>query len=303
MRKPTGCGVDPHGLSLSTTRPFVLMPASVAYFIHLNQQTTGPFSEDEVRAKFHAGEIKEDTLVAKEGSAQWTPLSKTILSESKIQLETDSAAATSGNLQFDRAEFAQPKSGAVTCSVCQQAVRDSYFHINGLVACATCKDRIETSGAGRITMKGFGKSALFGVGAAIAGAVIWYAVSELTHTQWGLIGIVIGLMVGVAVRKGSRGWGGWQYQTLAMALTYFAIAATYVPWLLKGNRAEGHEDSLPFMMYLFAYACVVPFLLGFRYFMGWIIIGIALYQAWKINRRVPLKITGPYKIAPTPSAT
>ena len=40
------------------------MPAAVAYFIHLNQQTTGPFSEDEVRAKFLAGEIKEDTLVA-----------------------------------------------------------------------------------------------------------------------------------------------------------------------------------------------------------------------------------------------
>ena len=274
------------------------MPAAVAYFIHLNQQTTGPFSEDEVRAKFLAGEIKEDTLVAKEGSAQWTLLSETTLSEPKI----DTTAAAASDLQFDRAEFAQPKSGAVTCSVCKQAVHDSYFHINGLVACGACKERIESSGAGRVTMIGFGKSLLFGLGAAIAGAVIWYAVSELTHVQWGLIGIVIGLMVGVAVRKGSRGWGGWQYQTLAMVLTYFAIVATYVPWLLKGMRTEGHEVSLPLLAFVFAYACAVPFLMGAKNFMGWIIIGIALYEAWKINKRVPLEITGPYKIAPTLTA-
>ena len=281
------------------------MPASVAYFIHLNQQTTGPFSEDEVRAKFRSGEIKEDTLVAKEGSAHWTPLSETTLSEPKVQLKTgtaESTTATSSDLQFDRAEFAQPKSGAVTCSVCKQAVHDAYFHINGLVACTACKERIETSGAGRVTMIGFGKSLLFGVGAAIAGAAIWYAVREVTGFEVGLIGIAVGLMVGVAVRKGSRGWGGWQYQTLAMVLTYLAIVATYVPLLLKGMGAQEHAVTLPFVIYVFVLACAVPFLAGAQNFMGWIIIGIALYQAWKINHRVPLEITGPYKIAPTSSA-
>lgn len=313
------------------------MRATVAYFIHLNQQTTGPFSEDEVRAKFHAGEITEDTLVAKEGSTQWTPLSETTLSEPKIQLKTeaaDSAAAASSDLQFDRAEFAQPKSGAVTCLVCKQAVHDSYFHINGLVACAACKERIETSGAGRVTMIGFGKSVLFGVGAAIAGAAIWYAVREVTGFEVGLIGIAVGLMVGVAVRKGSRGWGGWQYQTLAVVLTYFSIVSTYVPPLYTAMKSHLHTNSQPAIkstepaqpnptpsndsgdqtgshhivgvillsVIVFAIACAVPFLAGAQNFMGWIIIGIALYQAWKINRRVPLEITGPYKIAPTPSA-
>jgi hypothetical protein len=281
------------------------MPASVAYFIHLNEQTTGPFSEDEVRAKFRAGEIKEDTLVAKEGSAHWTPLSETTLSEPKVQLKTgttESITATSGDLQFDRAEFAQPKSGAVTCSVCKQAVHDAYFHINGLVACAACKGRIETSGAGRVTMIGFGKSLLFGAGAAIAGAVIWYAVRQVTGFEVGLIGIAVGLMVGVAVRKGSRGWGGWPYQTLAMVLTYFAIVSTYVPLLLKGIGGQEHVVTLPLVIYVFVFACAVPFLAGAQNFMGWIIIGIALYEAWKINRRVPLEITGPYKIAPASSA-
>ncbi len=280
------------------------MPASVAYFIHLNQQTTGPFSEDEVRAKFRAGEIKEDTLVAKAGSAHWTPLSETTLSESKNQLKpgaTESTTATSSDLQFDRAEFAQPKSGAVTCSVCKQAVHDAYFHINGLVACAACKEKIETSGAGRVTMTGFGKSLLFGVGAAIAGSVVWYAVTKITGLEIGLIAIAVGLLVGMAVRKGSRGWGGWQYQTLAMVLTYLAIVATYVPLLLKGMGAQEHAITLPLVIYVIVFACAVPFLAGAQNFLGWIIIGIALYEAWKINRRVPLEITGPYKIAPTSS--
>ena len=281
------------------------MPASVAYFIHLNEQTTGPFSEDEVRAKLHAGEIKEDTLVAKGGSAHWTPLSETTLSESKVQLRTgtvESTTVTSSDLQFDRAEFAQPRLGAVTCSVCKQAVHDAYFHINGLVACAACKERIESSGAGRVTMIGFGKSLLFGVGAAIAGAVVWYAVTKITGLEIGLIAIAVGFLVGIAVRKGSRGWGGWQYQTLAVVLTYFAIVATYVPPLLKGMGAQEHAVTLPLLIYVFVFACAVPFLAGAQNFLGWIIIGIALYQAWRINHRVPLEITGPYKIAPASNA-
>ena len=88
-----------------------------------------------------------------------------------------------------------------------------------------------------------------------------------------------------------------------MALTYFAIAVTYVPPLLQATRAHGHDISPIFMIYVFVIACTLPFLAGARNILGLIIIGIALFQAWKINRRVPLEITGPYKIAPTPGVT
>ena len=61
---------------------------------------------------------------------------------------------------------------------------------------------------------------------------------------------------------------------------------------------------------LFFIACLAPFLAGIENFMGWIIIGIALYEAWKINRRVPLIVNGPIPIsgpsaaaAVTPPAT
>jgi hypothetical protein len=323
----------------------------VGYYIHLNDQTTGPFPEDDVRAKLRAGEIKEETLIAKEGDSGWTPLSQTELAQSKIRLKTEArgsvdpavtpAPASSSSLQFDQAEFVEPKSATITCSICKKPIQTSYYHINRLVACGPCKERIEASGVGRASMAGFGKSVLFGTGAAIAGAVIWYAVRELTGLDLGLIGIAVGLMVGVAVRKGSRGWGGWQYQTLAIVLTYLSIASTYVPPLLKamqshrqrsaeqatsetpstsGDQAENSDDPQPqhksalaglpkplrvvaSFGFLLAIACAIPFLAGAQNILGLVIIGIALFQAWKINRRVPLEITGPYKIAPTPGAT
>jgi len=41
----------------------------VGYYVHLNKQNSGPFSEEEIGEKYRAGEIKADTLVAKEGDA------------------------------------------------------------------------------------------------------------------------------------------------------------------------------------------------------------------------------------------
>ena len=48
---------------------------------------------------------------------------------------------------------------------------------------------------------------------------------------------------------------------------------------------------------LFAFACAAPFLAGAQNFMGWIIIAIGLYQAWKMNRRVRLEVSGPFSVS------
>jgi hypothetical protein len=45
----------------------------------------------------------------------------------------------------------------------------------------------------------------------------------------------------------------------------------------------------------------LPFLGGFANILGLVIIGIGVYEAWKINRRVPLVIAGPFP-APASSA-
>jgi hypothetical protein len=78
------------------------------------------------------------------------------------------------------------------------------------------------------------RAAAFGLGAAIAGAILYYAVIAITGWEIGLVAIVIGFMVGYAVRRGTRGVGGRRYQMLAVGLTYFAVGLAYAPLAFKG---------------------------------------------------------------------
>ena len=68
--------------------------------------------------------------------------------------------------------------------------------------CARCRDAVEAAAetprdAGALITAG-----LFGVGAAVAGAVLYYAVMAIAHLEIGIVAILIGYMVGYAVRKG-----------------------------------------------------------------------------------------------------
>jgi hypothetical protein len=237
-------------------------------------------------------------------------------------------------LQFDQAEFREHP-GTTVCAVCGTGILGSYFQVNGRVVCEACRYRVEASlnegsGAGR-----FVRALGAGTAAAIAGAVLYYAIGALTGYEFGLIAIVVGFAVGAAVRWGSRGRGGWRYQTLAMGLTYLSITGTYIPPIISavlerdraghttaqeaavtpaaaddpattseeapGARRLGAAGLLLAIVLLFALACAAPFLAGAQNLMGLIIIGIGLYEAWKINKRVPLTITGPHALARPPA--
>jgi hypothetical protein len=249
-------------------------------------------------------------------------------------------------LQFDKAEFAAPQPGRV-CGVCRRPVADEYFEAAGAVLCRGCADQLGDKKGGRAA---FLRALLFGGGAALIGTIIWFAIIKLFNMELGLIAIGVGLLVGMAVRRGSGGRGGWKYQTLAIALTYVSITTSYVPLVLKGlaEAAERGKAGQPddgagkapgeaagatqtaaaapasagappvnkgavsaggialFFAFLFGIAFAAPFLSGTQNIMGIIIIGIALYEAWKLNRRLP--ITGPFQLGgpvapPTPPVT
>jgi hypothetical protein len=55
------------------------------------------------------------------------------------------------------------------------------------------------------------------------------------------------------------------------------------------------------VLILLAIACVAPFLAGAQNIMGIVIIGIGLYEAWKLNKRADLTITGPHALASAPA--
>jgi hypothetical protein len=233
------------------------------------------------------------------------------------------------DLQFDRAEFAAA-SEAAACGMCGAAIHDAYYQVNEQVACEKCRWRVETEREGGSAAGRFVKAALFGVVAGALGAGLYFGVRALTGYEFGLIAVVVGLMVGGAVRAGSAKRGGVPYQILAMFLTYASIVSTYVPWIMDGLRAAdtGQAEPAPapaaavadakpgapppsgvaalpapiLVAIGFVLAFAAPFLMGIENIIGIVIIGIGLYEAWKINKKAALSISGPFRIADAKAA-
>ena len=239
-------------------------------------------------------------------------------------------------VQFDRAEY-ETAPGQAACAECSQPLAGYYYDVNGQTVCERCRYAIESkfasgSGAGRL-LRAIGA----GVVAAALGSALYYAIAALTGYEFGLIAIVVGFAVGTAVRWGSNGRGGWLYQTLAIALTYLAIVSTYIPPIIEElskvpeaeaaaapdqpvaepsavaqtaeTTADAQGEALPrppfavLLAIVFVIAIAAPFLAGFENIIGLVIIGIGIYEAWKLNRRTELTISGPHTLASQGAAT
>jgi hypothetical protein len=150
------------------------------------------------------------------------------------------------NLQFDRAiaPDAGAPAGDAVCTKCNAAIRMYYYKVDGETVCSTCKASIERangSGSGA-PAAGFLKAGVFGLGAAVAGAIIYYSVMEYLELEIGYVAILIGFMVGYAIRSAVHGRGARKFQLLAAGLTYFSIAMAYAPFAFRGmNEASDTE--------------------------------------------------------------
>lgn len=235
-----------------------------------------------------------------------------------------------GDLQFDRVETEGAKAPG-TCAECGQPIRDVYYEVNGRVLCDRCRRKMQAKWSAGSSAGRFGKAVVFGLVAAAAGSALYYAVLALTGYEFGLIAIVVGLAVGVAVNKGSNGRGGWKYQALAMVLTYTSIVSSYVPLIIREAQTQRVSDSLyvdsaasPLVLdsapavaasdsgsgdsahasnaalaVLMGIGVIyaIPFLAGFQNIIGIVIIAIGLYEAWKLNKRAERNVAGPFKVA------
>jgi hypothetical protein len=255
------------------------------------------------------------------------------------------ATTPDDDLQFDRAEYATAApaaaaTAAVTCRACGQEVRDAYYAFGSATFCRTCSEALRARLVGGSGLTRFLAAAAFGLLAAVAGFGLYYGVAKVTGFEIGLISILVGLMVGAAVRRGAEGRGGWPYQTLAIFLTYTAIAASYgamvIPEFVAKVRegraakagavvakadpagakakpaaaeAEGNGDEkkpVSFLRFVASVAILGVLVLAFMYAlpvlgavhspMGFVIIGIALWEAWKLNKRTTMEVTGPYQV-------
>lgn len=201
-------------------------------------------------------------------------------------------------LQFDQIELPAAATKIVQqCAACRQAVGDTYYETNGAVLCASCAQRFKGSNAGAAALP---TAVVYGALTALAGTLVWYFVMKISGGMtFGILAIALGYLVGRAVRIGSGGRGGGAYQALAMLLTYASVCASDALFILRRFDDAGTAKILE----IFRAALIAPFTSGLSDIMGLIILGIALYEAWKLNR--PLTITGPFRVAPVapPAAT
>ena len=253
---------------------------------------------------------------------------------------TQSTAESTDSLQFDRAEFSQ--NAAFPCAFCKTPIAGDYFQVNGQTSCPNCREQLNAAMAGGSKTVRALRALAAGTAAGVVGFFIYWGVRALTGYEVGLISILVGIIVGGAVRWGAQIRGGFFYQLMAVVLTYLSIASSYTPDVLTGMRqAEAKQDApavpanfattpldpnapsatpavatppattpveqandpLPLFIALpiaFIFSLAVPFMSGASNIIGLLIIGFGVWQAWSMNKRVPVEVSGPFNTGSAP---
>jgi hypothetical protein len=219
--------------------------------------------------------------------------------------------------------------------MCQRGISTEYFDVNGQSVCASCRTQLAALAETPRSWGVFAVAGLFGLVAAIAGAILYYAVIAITNFEIGIVAIAIGYMVGWSIRKGAGGRGGRRFQVAALVLTYWAVGLAYTPLTFQQIAEEDKKEqtaatatepaaepasspsesgiagesavSIPLALgILFGFSLALPVLAVISSLPGGLISGaiiaFGMMQAWKMTGVPPLQISGPYQIAAAPPA-
>jgi hypothetical protein len=145
------------------------------------------------------------------------------------------------------------------------------------------------------------RAILFGLGGAIAGAIIDALFIGITHINLGYIALLIAYLVARAMTLGSNGQGGRAYQITALILTYLSVAAAHsglLWWDLKRSEHLSVPLNLHNLTLLAKYGIESPFL-RFQDSAGSAILGlfilfIGLRAAWRMTSGVPGAVRHPF---------
>jgi len=231
---------------------------------------------------------------------------------------------SSEELNFERAQYDQPGQGAAACHQCRGPLGHQYYSLNGHGVCDACLAKARLG-----QQSSFPKALGLGALAGAAGAAVYYGITELTGYNLALITIVVGIMVGIAVRRGAGGSRSMVYRVMAIGLTYVAMCATYVPMIAAGITSGAQTDaeveageavaqtgSAPSVTTTAApaeprsrslvlavasvMALAVPFfLISETEVLALLIFGFGLWEAWRLSAPRPFVVEGPFASSPT----
>jgi hypothetical protein len=156
-----------------------------------------------------------------------------------VRLRFDQSPVRFGNYIFESLQPAEVTKES--CAFCNTPLR-TYFRVGSQQACPDCTETFKHDM--RANLARYYRRALgAGIAAAIAGGVIHAALSSFAHASFG--SILIGALVGMALRIASKESAGTGYRVTAVVLT--AIAGS-LPWwrrVLPVGPAPGNEIVMP----------------------------------------------------------
>jgi hypothetical protein len=124
-----------------------------------------------------------------------------------------------------------------TCLRCQKTIAGPFAMVDGAPYCTECYPDVLSPEPPPVSDVGrFLRATVQGTAAAIPGVTVYYAVLRMGF-QASLVSILVGFLVGTAVRNGSQHHGGWHYQALAILLTYSAIVASFAAMIIPEAMA------------------------------------------------------------------
>lgn len=194
-------------------------------------------------------------------------------------------------MQFDRVEPLRPAAPPV-CGSCSRILSGTYYTAQGRSLCAACGAAMKRAAEAPFDPARFLKASVFGVAAVAVGG----GVNAFLASRWdlyvGWLSILAAVLVGFAVRLGSGNRGGRPYQILAVALAYLAMAAMFLPIV---QMREGSPSLVRLLSPLWV-LLIAPFLNGVQGLLLWLILGVSLLQAWRLNRASVVHLQGPFAL-------
>ncbi|MDI1445588.1 hypothetical protein [Polyangium sp. 6x1] len=226
--------------------------------------------------------------------------------------EAPVAPEAPAQLDFERAEFAEPAAAHVQCSVCQSAITTAYYQLLDKILCGSCRDGVQRSVNDARGGTAFGKAFLQAGAVAVGLGLVYALFVHLTQIQLALATIGIGVLVGRTVQRVTRGFGSTRHQVLAVVLTYIASAMGYLPVIVAAMKQDDGEPgagallSVLRFVFISALTLAAPILdvtSGLSGVLGALIIFFGLRTAWQSSRGVggPVAISGPYQVHTSPT--
>ncbi len=201
--------------------------------------------------------------------------------------------------QFSTAIYASPP--AQPCQLCGSPFGSEYYRVRGQQACGPCASAAGMTRPGA-DQSAFVQALILGTAAALAGLALYAAFTILTGFYVGYVALGVGYVVARAMKFGSGGRGGRQYQIAAVALTYASISLAAIPigiWPRNGGQiawnrvwhAAGRLLTLGIASPFLELRDPVHGLLGA------VILFAGLRIAWRMMAGTSSLVEGPFRVA------